>query len=268
MQRRDFLKSSLAFAGTGAMLATSKAMAEGEEKKPGRQFYELRHYSLRRGPQQDRFDKFYREAAIPAFNRAGISRVGVFNVAIGPESSGRYVLLTYPTAKSIFTTPLAIEADEQYQKDGADYLNLPATDPGFIEAENSLMATFEGMPQMEVPAMVSSSKSRVFELRTYRSPSLPASMKKISMFNQWEISIFKRVGLPAIFFGQTMFGTHQPNLTYLLGFENAAAREKGWAAFGADAEWNKVRKMPGYSDADLVCDISNILLRPAPYSQI
>jgi hypothetical protein len=54
----------------------------------------------------------------------------------------------------------------------------------------------------------------------------------------------------------------------MLGFENSAAREKAWSAFGADDDWKKLRSTPGYTDAEIVTDISNVLLRPAPYSQI
>ena len=77
-------------------------------------------------------------------------------------------------------------------------------------------------------------KSRLFELRIYESHSRKAHLKKVEMFNRSEISIFRRVGLHPVFFGQTLIGGRLPNLTYMLGFENAEARDKGWSAFGAD----------------------------------
>jgi len=71
-----------------------------------------------------------------------------------------------------------------------------------------------------------------------------------------------------VFFGQTLIGARLPNLTYMLAFENQEAHEKNWAAFGADPEWKKLRSTPGYADAEIVSDISNVFLRPAAYSQI
>jgi hypothetical protein len=47
-----------------------------------------------------------------------------------------------------------------------------------------------------------------------------------------------------------------------------AAHDKCWAAFGADPEWQKLRATPGYTDVEIVCDISNVFLRPAAYSQV
>ncbi|PYM12978.1 MAG: NIPSNAP family containing protein, partial [Verrucomicrobia bacterium] len=58
------------------------------------------------------------------------------------------------------------------------------------------------------------------------------------------------------------------NLTYMLVFENIAVREKNWGAFIADPEWKKLSGMPGYTDAEIVSNISNVFLRPAAYSQI
>jgi hypothetical protein len=267
MKRREFLQSSLAVAGAGVAISALDASAD-ESGSGGRQYYELRLYHLRRGPQTDLFDKFYRDAAIPALNRAGISQVGVFNVAVGPDSPTMYVLLKHPSLESVATLHDRIHADADYQAAGADFSNAPPTAPAYMRVESSLMVAFEGMPKLEAPAFAGGGKSRIFELRTYESHSWKAHKKKIEMFNRGEIAIFKRTGLTPVFFGQTLIGTRQPNLTYMLGFENSEAREKAWGAFVGDPEWTKLRTTPGYADAEIVTDISNVLLRPAAYSQI
>ena len=50
------------------------------------------------------------------------------------------------------------------------------------------------MPKLEVPADVKGKGSRVFELRIYESHSKKANKKKIEMFNQGEIAIFRSTG--------------------------------------------------------------------------
>jgi hypothetical protein len=267
MKRRAFLQSSIALAGGGTVVSSLAAPAD-ETGAAGRQFYELRLYHLRRGPQMDLLDKFYRDAALPALNRAGISRVGVFSVMVGPESPTMYVLLSHPSLESLTATPARLDADTEYHEAGAEFINAPATQPSFVRVESSLMMAFESMPKLEAPSFPGGGKSRLFELRTYESHSLKAHLKKIEMFNRGEISIFRRTGLPPVFFGQTLVGSRLPNLTYMLGFEDAEARDKGWSAFIADAEWKKLSSTPGYTDAEIVCNISNVLLRPAAYSQI
>lgn len=265
MKRRKFLTSSLAAAGLGVLLP----QAEAEDNGGGaREFYELRLYHLRRGPKTELFDQFYREAAIPALNRAGIERVGVFNLTVGPESPTMYVLLTHKSLDSVWATPQRLAADEEYLKAGADFINAPATDPSYVRVESSLMAAFAAMPKLEIPALGEGNNSRIFELRTYESHSKKANRKKIEMFEHGEIAIFRRNGLQPVFFGETLIGARLPNLTYMLAFENQAAHDKNWSAFGADPEWKKLRTTPGYTDSEIVCNISNVFLRPAAYSQI
>lgn len=264
MKRREFLKCSAA----GAAVASSLVARADEFKPMARQLYELRLYHLRRGPMTKRFDDFYREAAIPAMNRAGLAPIGVFTVMTGPDSPTMYVLIPHKSAEAFATANDRVHADAEYQKAGAEFTNAPATDPSYVRVESSLMAAFDGFPKIEIPSATAAKKPRMFELRTYESHSHKASKKKIEMFNTAEISIFLRVGLSPVFFGETLVGSKLPNLTYMVVFEDMADHDKKWAAFGADAEWQKLRTKPGYGDADIVSNITNCFLRPAAYSQI
>jgi len=137
-----------------------------------------------------------------------------------------------------------------------------------MRVESSLMVAFAAIPTLEMPAATKENQPRLFELRTYESHSKKANKKKIEMFNNSEIAVFRRTGLQPVFFGETLIGTKMPNLTYMLVFENMAAREKNWGAFVSDPEWKKLSATPGYTDAEIVSNISNIFLRPTAYSQI
>jgi hypothetical protein len=59
-----------------------------------------------------------------------------------------------------------------------------------------------------------------------------------------------------------------PNLTYVIPFENLAAREKAWDAFGADPEWVKVRKESTDKHGQISSVIQISLYRATPYSPI
>ncbi|MBC8116644.1 MAG: NIPSNAP family protein, partial [Candidatus Saccharimonas sp.] len=92
--------------------------------------------------------------------------------------------------------------------------------------------------------------------------------KKIEMFNQGELSIFRRVGLTPVFFGEALVGARLPNLTYLLAFPDETARTAAWNTFRNDPEWKTLRAIPEYEDKRIVSKITNKLLTPAEYSQI
>ena len=58
------------------------------------------------------------------------------------------------------------------------------------------------------------------------------------------------------------------HITYMLAYDDLAARDRLWKAFGSDPEWQKLRAKPGLSDAEIVSNISNTILRPAAFSDI
>ncbi len=275
MDRREFVSAALA-AG-GALLPPGAALAAAAQGAPApraqdrmAEHYEIRRYHLRRGPGQQVVDAYLREAAVPAWQRAGTGPVGVFSVMIGSDSPSFYVVIPHKEIEAFSTLPDRLAADTEYLKAGATFLNVAATEPAFVRIESSLTRAFEGMPRLELPfgGGENAKRSRIFELRIYESHSEKAAKKKIEMFNIGEIAIFRRAGLQPVFFGETLIGRNMPNLTYLLVYEDMAARDKQWSAFGSDPEWKKLSTTPGFADADIVSNISNVYLRPTAYSQI
>src|SRR3954465_13586847 len=121
MKRRGFLKSSAALASMATLQSVSFAADAAGAATP--EFYELRLYHLRRGPMQKRFDDFYRDAANPGMNRAGIAPVGVFGVVAGPDTTTMYVLLLHKSMEAFATARDRVQADAEYRKAGAKFLN-------------------------------------------------------------------------------------------------------------------------------------------------
>ncbi len=269
MKRRDFLASSLAASALAGPSGASTSGRSGiDSDRPAREYYELVLIHLRRGPQVKLVEDFFRDAAVPALNRAGIRPVGVFNTTVGPDSPTLYVLLPHPSLESLATTAARLADDQEYLKAGAPFSDVPATNPAYVRVENSLMVAFESIPRLEVPPAAAAHEPRIFELRIYESHNRKANKKKIEMFNQGEIAIFRRTGLRPVFFGDTLIGTRLPNLTYMLTFANLEERNKNWAMFIADPEWKKLSATPGYTDVEIVSNISNLFLTPTAFSQI
>jgi hypothetical protein len=231
-------------------------------------YYELRRYQLRNGPQGKRLDEFLEQRAIPALNLYGVQPVGVFMGVLGDTNPVVYTLLRHTSLESIVAVRAWLVADQEFQRGGAAFYDAPAADPSFVRVESSLLVAFDGMLELELPPGAGTAASRIFELRRYESHSEAALRRKMEMFNSREIAIFRRTGLRPVFFGETLIGSRMPNLTYLLAFEDMAARERNWATFRADPEWNQLWSTPGLTDAEIVSNVSSVILRPAPYSQI
>jgi len=264
MKRREFLKTSLV--ASAAAATTSLAQAAEAKSADAREFYELRLYHLRMGPMTGRFDQFFRDVAVPAWNRAGVRTVGVFDVMTGPDQPTKYVLLPFKSWDAMNAAREKFESDEAVTQ--SDFANLPPTDPGYIRKECEVFQAFAAVPRLEVPTQVAEKKSRIFEMRTYEAHSRKANKKKVEMFNVGEIDIFRRAGLQPVFFGDALVGTQLPKLTYMLVFDDMAAHDKCWSAFGGDPAWKKLSSTPGYTNAEILTNITNVFLRPTGYSQV
>ena len=266
MDRRAFVGGSLGAALGPTLAAAGRVETQASAASVRPQILELRRYQFRFGPMQARHSEYAKTALVPAMNRAGIKPVGAFNVAVGAGGPAVYMLLPHPNADSVATLGGRLVADAEYRQAAASFRSLPATDPPYVRRESSLILAFDSVPAVEVPV---STPSRVFELRTYESHNESAGLKKIEMFEKaGELAIFRRLGLAPVFFGRDIVGPRMPSLTYMVAFPDMAAREKGWATFGEDPEWVKLRSTAGYANADIMTNITIQLLRPTDYSQI
>jgi len=268
MKRREFMAASTV---AGLAFGSSAAMS-GEGPKPAKELIELRLYQFASIEKQKAFDEFLAKVGIPALNRAGVAAVGAFKILkddnpalkLEADSPNLYVLLPHKSPEAFAGVPARLAGDKVFREEGKPILEAPKADPAFVRYESSLLLAFDNFPRVETPAK---SASRLFQLRIYESHNCERALKKIAMFNEGgEIEIFHRCAMTPVFFGQTLIGSKQPNLTYMLGFESKEAMDKGWAAFRKDAGWLKLKDDTAYTDT--VSTITNIILHPAACSQI
>ncbi len=267
MERRKFLASSLV-ASALAVNAPAGASGEPERDSGGRQYYELRCYQLRQGPQVKLTNAFLRDALIPALGRLGIAPVGVFNQAIGADSPRIYVLMPSTSLETLMSAETKLAGDSAYQEAGNAFLAAPAESPAYVRVKSKLMIAFAGHPQITPPATTGAHPLRTFELRTYESPSDRDHTRKVEMFHHGEFDIFVQAGFWPVFYGDTLIGSRMPNLTYMLAFSSLDDRNRLWSAFGSSPAWKKLSTSARYAFEEIVTNISNVILSPAPYSQI
>jgi hypothetical protein len=262
LQRRHFLTTSLAAAA--ATIAPSNAQAQA---KP-REYYELRKYQMVSGTEGKLLQSYLADALIPALNRMGFSPIGAFNLDIGPETPALYLLIPSTSLESLVTTELQLAKDDQFMKAAAQFWNAPASAPAYVRIESSLLVAFEGWPRLVVPPVTAQHGKRVFQLRTYESPSSLDHVRKVEMFQHGEFEVFQRSGFWQVFYGDMLIGPRMPQLTYMLSFPEVAEMDAKWDAFRSDPQWKKLSSDPRYSYESIVNSISNLILTPASFSQI
>ncbi len=265
MERRRFLTTSLAAAG---FAVAYKGEAQVPPPAVTREYYQIRRYQLQAGPQTKITESYFGDALIPALTRMGMGPIGAFKLDYGPETPAFYVLIPGRSIEALAMIDLRLAQDASFLKAAEPFWNAPATAPAFLRVGSSLLAAFEGWPRLTPPATTATKSKRIFQLRTYESPSDQDHVRKVEMFHRGEFEIFQKAGCHPVFFGDALIGTRMPQLTYMLSFANLTELEAGWAAFSADPDWKKLSSSSRYSYESIVSNISNLILSPLAASQI
>jgi hypothetical protein len=270
VDRRSFLNSSLA-ASTVAVGNAQSGTATGDGAEGSgsqREYYELRRYQLRSGPQGKVVEKFMAETLIPGLNKLGLKPIGAFTLTLGPQTPALYLLIPSASLDLLANAESRLAREDDYMRAGAAFLAAPAKEPAYERLESSLMIAFEGWPKLVVPPVTAQNGKRIFQLRTYESPSFKAHRTKIKMFHSGEFEIFRKAGFWQVFFGDTLLGPRLPNLTYLLSYPDLGELNGKWDAFFSSPEWKKLAASPEFNYEATVSNVTNLILTPTSYSQI
>jgi len=264
MERRQFLAASLAtsaaaLAGNGA----AQAQPTGE-----REFYQMRRYSLMSGPPLKLTEDYLATALIPAVKRMGMGPVGAFRLDIGQDTPAYYVIVPGPSIGALAELDLSLSKDEDFLKVAAPFWNATATAPAYQSVEISMLKAFQGWPKLTPPASAATKGKRMFQLRTYESPSNGDHVRKVEMFHSGEFEIFLKAGFHPVFFGDALTGARLPNLTYMLSFADSAELEAKWDLFRNDPDWKKLSTSPRFAFDQIVTNISNVMMSPLGCSEV
>ena len=259
-------------APVGEEAAGEQAAADSEA---GREYYEIRRYRLADEESRQTVLAYLENALVPALNRAGIDRVGVFGVEPPAEANepvepvdalSLWAIIAFPTIEDFTAMKSTLEADAEYLEAAAPMYATPRQEPIYERLESWFLRAFKGMPVMELPSQTAAGEDRIFELRLYESHNEETARRKVHMFDNGEIDIMRDVEMAPLLFGELLIGEYVPALVYILSASDMEAHREHWQAFGGHPEWIRMRDMDYYKGT--VSRIENVFLRPTAFSQI
>ena len=239
------------------------AAAQPAEKRT--KYYALESFYMRQGAQPARLHEYLRGSALPALRKAHTGPLIVLDSLIAPHMPQVMLILGFPSLDEWENLRRKLAEDQAYSQARAALDG--DSEPPYDTQANVLVEATDYSPEI-APDAEPRKTSRIFELRVYHSPTRRQLRALHERFSSAEIKIFHRSGIHPILYSQTVFGPNMPNLTYLTPFENLAAREKAWEAFGADPEWAKVRKESVDKHGQISSVIQISFFRATAYSPI
>jgi hypothetical protein len=259
MQRRNFLAVA-----AGGTLGMSISASGADARQSIIELCYLRMRNTQDGMAQ-RTNDFLAKGYLPALQRAGIGPSGAFASTIGEGSPFTLLVTQHADAAAWEAVSRKLREDKELAKAADAFYGGPLQ---YVRMEITLLRGFATVPVIEVPAARPDKRTHIFELRTYESNNQRTLARKVRMFDEGEIALFRKLNMVPVFFGEAIAGRNLPNLTYMLAYDDLTARDKAWSTFVSHPEWEKLKSQPGVSDAEIVSNISNSILRPLPFSAI
>jgi NIPSNAP len=277
MTRRMFLPW-LSFPGWGlpASGLTAQALSASEISGTAREgimsaettkrtasLFVVRNYFLKNGSQPARLHKFMQNGLLPELQGATGTPPIFLDALIAPHMPQVMTIFGFESIEQWQAFEAKSAASSRYQASLADWER--GDDPPYEEYSEKLLAPTPFCPPLEAS---SSQVPRTFEFRIYHSPTRRQLAALNERFAGPEIQLFHRCGIFPILYTNGLSGESLPNLCYLTPFESLGAREKAWAAFGADPEWAKVRAESIEKSGQISAVMHISLWRAAAYSPV
>ena len=112
------------------------------------------------------------------------------------------------------------------------------------------------------PAEPAFAGSGLFEVRTWHAPAWrEGSAPEVS-------SVLRRIGVDPIVAGATVAGEHLPRFTYVVPFDDMAARRKAWAMLDGDAQWIEMQRESMNKFGSGARATAKAIYKLAPYSPL
>jgi hypothetical protein len=255
MLRRSFLQ---------AVGAAGVAAGQPDSGAPRTRFYTFESVLMKNGDQVARLHDFMSHAFLPAARRLHGGPIIFLEALVAPHLPQFASVMGFASAADALSLYSRLHQQEGYSAAVERWES--GANPPYEQTASALLEAADYSP--EIPAGEPAKQPRIFELRTYHSPTWRQLGALHQRFAGREIPIFHRNGIHPLFYTSTVFGNNLPNLTYLIPFDDLAAREKAWSAFGADADWLRVRRESVAKDGEIASVIQISLFKATAYSPI
>lgn len=245
------------------MLAAARPAGAAGEKRTG--FYVLETFYLQQGAQVARMHEYFSKVALPVLQRVRHTGPVIYlESLVAPHMPQMIAIYGFQSLDEMWGVHTRIMQDPELVK---NFEQWDSGDAPFDQQSSVLLEAADYSPKIVTPAEPPKAP-RIFELRVYHSPTWRQLKALHERFAGPEIQIFHRVGVHPLLYSSTLIGPNMPNLTYLIPFENLAAREKAWDAFGADPDWVKVRKESIEKHGQISSVIQISLFKATAYSPV
>jgi hypothetical protein len=218
--------------------------------------YEMRIYYAHPGKLED-LQKRFRENTMRIFEKHGMNNLGYW-VPLENTDNKLIYILSYPDKEAREKSWKAFSEDPEWKKVQSE---SEANGKLVAKVESIFMKTTDFSPKVKADA---SDKDRVFELRTYTTPSGKLNDLQ-ARFRNHTLKLFEKHGMTNVAY---WIPTEKENtLIYILAHKSKEAGEKSFDEFRKDPDWIKV-KTESEKNGPLTEKVESVYMKATDYSKI
>ncbi|MFA9205082.1 MAG: NIPSNAP family protein [Burkholderiaceae bacterium] len=218
-------------------------------KEQARDYYLIQIYHCSTTKQITNIDAFLKNTFLPYMHENGIKKVGVFAPVDNDTATDKklYVWVPFKNIQKLDELDQKIEALDPMGKAAIIHLENADGSLPYTRIEKIITRAFKFQPEYITKSSLTKSSNRIYEYRSYESPTEAMHLRKVHMFNEGgEVTLFESLNFNAIFYSKVIAGSNMPNLIYMTSFNNMEDRNTHWKSFVEAPLWKKISVAPEY----------------------
>jgi len=217
-------------AGGAGALNTFSAFAKNTRPENGTRVIACESFCVTDAAQMQHLRSYTADTLLPSMDRLGSAPRMCLEAIVAPHTPQTLLLTMYPGFNEMLEVRARIASDQRVRRAWAAIESAQVLD----DVRSQVLMVSE--ESLRFPAETAFGKPGLFEVRTWHAPAWrggPAAEVR---------PVLRRNGIDPIVAGATVAGEHLPRFTYVVPFDDLAARQQAWARLDGDAQWMEMQR--------------------------
>lgn len=250
-----WLGVSTGAAGAGALKSFS-AFAKTKRTENGSRVIALESFCATDAGQEQHLRCYIADTLLPAMDQLGSAPRMCLEAIVAAHTPQTLLLTVHSSFNEMLEVRTAVASDPRVRSAWAGMESAQVLD----DVRSHVLMVGEEAAQL--PARSKFLESTLFEVRTWHAPAWRGDVAP-------EVrSVLRRNGIDPIVAGATVAGEHLPRFTYVVPFDDMAARRQAWDRLDGDARWMEMQRDAVTRFGSGARTTAKAIYKLAPYSPL
>jgi len=243
--------------GAGALNAFS-ASAFAKKMRPGNgtRVIACESFCVTDAGQELHLRSYIGDTLLPCMDQLRSTTRMCLEAIVAPHTPQTLLLTVYSSFDEMLEVRARIASDPRVRRSWAGIESAQVLD----DVRSHVLIVSEEL--VRFPAESAFVKSGLFEVRTWHAPAWRGGLApEVS-------SVLSRIGVDPIVAGATVAGEHLPRFTYVVPFDDLAARQQAWVRLDTDAQWMEMQRESTSRFGSGARTTAKAIYKLAPYSPL